>query len=71
MRAVLSVMRAFVSAGFRPRGALARGLVAALAVKLCVVVIFRLFLFSEAERPRMDPSAMDAHLTAPAADKGY
>jgi hypothetical protein len=45
---------------------LARAITLTLAVKLCVVVAMRLFLFDGAHRPVIDASAMDARLTAPA-----
>jgi hypothetical protein len=45
---------------------LARAVTLTLAVKLCVVVAMRLFLFDGAHRPVIDASAMDARLAAPA-----
>lgn len=68
MRAVLLSLRAFASAGLRPKTPLARGIVTALAVKLCVVVALRLFFFGDDDRVRVDPSVMDGRLSAVVAD---
>lgn len=68
MRAVLLSLRAFASAGFRPKTPLARGIATALAVKLCVVVALRLFFFGEDDRVRVDPSLMDHRLSPAIAD---
>lgn len=62
MRAVLASLRAFVSAGLRPRTPLARGIAAALLVKLCVVVALRLFVFGGDDRVKVDSSVMDDRL---------
>lgn len=62
MHAVLGTLRVFVSAGLRPRSPLARGIAVTLAVKLCVVVAMRLFLFGADERVPVDPSVMDGRL---------
>lgn len=62
MHAVLTAFCAFVSAGLRPRTPLARGIVATLAVKLCVVVAMRLFLFGGDDRVAMSQSVMDDRL---------
>ena len=62
MRAVLATLRAFVSAGLRPRTPLARGIAAALLVKLCVVIALRLFVFGGDDRVRVDSSVMDDRL---------
>lgn len=70
MHAVLMAVCAFVSAGFRPRTPLARGIVATLCVKVCVVVAMRLFLFGGDDRVVVNPSVMDGRLTAAAAREG-
>lgn len=49
--ALLSSLAAFAKAGVRPRTPLARAIVVALAIKLCVVVTARIFLFGAADRP--------------------
>lgn len=56
-------------AGLRRLGGdspLARAITLTLAVKLCVVVAMRLFLFDGAHRPAIDESVMDDRLIAPA-----
>lgn len=63
MRAVLISLRAFAQAGLRPKTPLARGIVTALVIKLCVVVALRLFVFGDDDRVRVDPSVMDARLS--------
>lgn len=63
MRAVLTTLRAFVAAGLRPKTPLARGIVLALCVKVCVVVAMRLFLFGSDTRVAVDHSVMDDRLT--------
>lgn len=62
MHAVLTALRAFLSAGFRPQTPLARGIVAALCVKVCVVVAMRLFLFGGEDRIPVDQSVMGSRL---------
>jgi hypothetical protein len=62
MHAFLATLRAFVSAGFRPRTPLARGIAATLAVKLCVVVALRLFVFGGDARVPVNSSVMDDRL---------
>ncbi len=63
MHAVLSSLRAFILSAWRPRTALARGIRVVLCVKLCVVVLMRLFLFGTDDRPMVDQSAMDTRLS--------
>lgn len=63
MRAVLTSLRAFAAAGLRPQTPLARGIVLALCVKVCVVVAMRLFLFGGDMRVAVDPSVMDHRLS--------
>lgn len=48
---------------------LARAITLTLAVKLCVVVAMRLFLFDGAHRPAIDESVMDDRLIAPASHR--
>lgn len=62
MHAVLTALSDFARAGLHPRTPLARGLVAALLIKVCVVVAMRLFLFGDADRVAIDQSLMDRHL---------
>ena len=63
MRAVLSSLGVFISNGARPRTPLAKGIVLTLAIKVCVVVAMRTFLFGDADRVRVDASVMDHRLT--------
>lgn len=63
MHAILMSLRAFAVAGLRPRTPLARGIAATLALKLCVVVALRLFVFGGDDRVRVDPSLMDDRLS--------
>lgn len=70
MHAVLMAVRAFVSAGLRPRSPLARGIVATLCVKVCVVVALRLFVFGGDARVTVDPSVMNGRLMPAAARDG-
>lgn len=58
MRAVLSSLADFVSAGLRPRTPLAKAISVALLVKLCVVVAMRIFLFGADQRPHTDASVL-------------
>ncbi len=62
MHAFLTTLRAFAAAGLRPRTPLARGIAATLAVKLCVVVALRLFVFGGDARVPVDTSVMDGRL---------
>ncbi len=68
MSAVLTSLRAFALAGFRPKTALARGIAVTLTIKLCVVVVLRLFVFGSDARVRVDPSLMDQRLSPAVAD---
>ena len=62
MPPLLSAFAGFVSAGLRPRTALSKTIVVALAIKLCVVVAMRIFLFSGDDRPRIDSDAAERRL---------
>lgn len=62
MHAFLATLHAFAAAGLRPRTPLARGIAATLAVKLCVVVALRLFVFGGDARVPVSSSVMDSRL---------
>jgi hypothetical protein len=57
--ALVSSFTAFLKAGVRPRTPLARAIVVALVIKLCVVVTMRIFLFGADQRPVVDEASMD------------
>jgi hypothetical protein len=59
MKAVLSSLADFISAGLRPRTPLAKAIAVALAVKLVVIVSMKVFLFSGDARPVVDDAVMD------------
>lgn len=59
MSALVTSFTAFLKAGVRPRTPLARAIVVALAIKLCVVVAMRIFLFGSDQRSVVDEAAMD------------
>lgn len=63
MRAILTTLHAFASAGLRPKTPLARGIAATLCVKVCVVVAMRLFLFGGDSRVPVNHSVMDDRLS--------
>jgi hypothetical protein len=58
MKAVLFSLADFVHAGLRPRTALARAIVLALAVKLVAIVAIKLSLFSGDAQPFVDAAAV-------------
>ncbi|WP_019645897.1 hypothetical protein [Novispirillum itersonii] len=62
MHAVLTSLHAFLSAAIRPRTPLARGITAALCIKLMVVVAMRFFLFGAESRAPVTESIMTDHL---------
>jgi len=59
MKAILSSLADFISAGLRPRTPLAKAIPVALAVKLVVVVSMMVFWFSGDARPVVDDTVMD------------
>jgi hypothetical protein len=59
MKAVLSSLADFLSAGLRPRTPLAKAITVALVVKLVVVVSMKVFLFSGDARPVVDDAVMN------------
>ncbi len=59
MSALVTSFTAFLKAGVRPRTPLAKAIVIALAIKLCVVIAMRIFLFGADQRPVVDETAMD------------
>ena len=59
MKAILSSLADFISAGLRPRTPLAKAITVALAVKLVVVVSMKVFWFSGDARPVVDDAVMD------------
>jgi len=67
MSALVTSFTAFLKAGVRPRTPLARAIVVALVIKLCVVVAMRVFLFGADQRPVVDEASMD-RLFAPHAE---
>lgn len=67
MSALVSSLSAFVQAGFRPRTPLARAIAVALALKLCVVVAARIFLFGADARPVVNEETVVRLLAPPAA----
>lgn len=61
MSALWLSFRDFLKAGARPRTPLARAIVVALAIKFCVVMAMRIFLFGADHRVTVtDASMMDA-----------
>ena len=66
MPPLLSALAGFVSAGLRPRTPLAKTIVVALAIKLCVVAAMRIFLFGGDARPEIDSDAARHLLFGPA-----
>lgn len=67
MSALGTSFTAFLKAGVRPRTPLARAIVVALSIKLCVVVAMRIFLFGADQRPVVDEASM-RRLFAPQAE---
>lgn len=67
MTGVARSIAAFLGAGIRPRTPLARAIVVALTLKLCVVVSMRIFLFGPDHRPVVTEASM-TRLFAPAAE---
>jgi hypothetical protein len=69
MSGLLSSLAAFAKAGIRPRTPLARAIAVALAIKLCVVVSARIFLFGADSRPVVNEEAVVRHLSPPAVSR--
>lgn len=69
MSALLSSLAAFVKAGIRPRTPLARAIAVALAIKLCVVVAARIFLFGADARPVVTEETVNRLLAPPAVSR--
>lgn len=67
MSALLSSLAAFLKAGIRPRTPLARAIAVALAIKLCVVVSARVFVFGADQRPVVTEETVSRLLAPPAA----
>jgi hypothetical protein len=65
MSSLLSTLAEFVSAGLRPRTPLAKALVLTSLVKLCAVVLLRLFPFNSASLPPVDHEATQLRLFGP------
>jgi hypothetical protein len=65
MSALGSSLAAFAAAGLKPRTPLARAVVAALTIKLCVVVAMRIFLFGADQRPVVTEETMVRLLAPP------
>ena len=59
MSALVSSFSAFVKAGVRPRTPLAKAIVVALTIKLCVVVSMRIFLFGLDQRPVVTEASIE------------
>lgn len=66
MSALVMSFTAFLKAGVRPRTPLARAIVVALVIKLCVIVTMRIFLFGADQRPQVDETSLQ-RLFAPQA----
>jgi hypothetical protein len=66
MSGVFPTLAAFAEAGLRPRTPLAKAIVVALVIKLCVVVAMRIFLFGSDARVAVDEASM-TRLFAPTA----
>ncbi len=64
MSPVLRTLGAFVHEGVRPRSRLARALVPVLAVKVCLVLLAKVFVFGGDHRVTVTPSLMDQRLGA-------
>jgi hypothetical protein len=67
MPGMLPSLAAFLRAGVRPSTPLAKAIVVALAVKVCVLVVMQGFLFGRGSRPVVDAAAVTRHF-APAAE---
>ena len=67
MSGLTASLSAFLKAGVRPRTPLARAVVAALVLKLCVVVAMRVFLFGADARPAITEASLTQHLGPAAA----
>jgi|CEGD01.1.fsa_nt_gi hypothetical protein len=65
MQGVLGTMGVFLSNGLRPRSRLARALVPILLLKVCLVILAKIFVFGGEHRIDVTPSLMGDHLTAP------
>ena len=68
MRAIVSSLAAFLSAGLRPRTPLAKAIVFVLVIKLIGIAGMKVFMFSDSAQPVVDANVM-AHVvgvTAPA-----
>lgn len=65
MSALLASLAAFLKAGIRPRTPLAKAITVALAIKLCVVVSMRIFLFGADQRPVVDEASMERLIAPP------
>lgn len=64
MRAIFSSLALFVSAGIRPRTALAKAIVLVLVLKLIGIAGIKLFMFSDNAQPVADAAAV-ARLVGP------
>jgi hypothetical protein len=64
LRAIFSSLTAFVSAGVRPRTALAKAIVLVLVLKLIGIAGIKLFMFPDNARPVADAAAI-ARLVGP------
>jgi hypothetical protein len=58
---VLVSLRAFLMAGLRPKTPLAKAVVTVLLIKVVLILVLRLTLFSSAERPHIDAESAQAH----------
>lgn len=64
MSAVLRSLGAFLASGVRPRGRLARAIVPVLVVKVCLVLLAKIFVFGGENRVEVTPDMMDHRLGA-------
>ncbi|MCA1941108.1 MAG: hypothetical protein LDL26_08935 [Caenispirillum bisanense] len=66
MRGVLGSLRAFLASGVKPRGRLARAIVPVLVIKVCIVLLAKVFVFGGDNKVVVTPDSMSDRLTAPA-----
>lgn len=62
MSAVLSTLGDFLRSAVRPRSRLARALVPILAIKLCIILLARLYFFDADHRIEVTPDMMNDRL---------
>ncbi len=65
MRGVLGSLRAFLASGVKPRGRLARAIVPVLVIKVCIVLLAKVFVFGGEHKVIVTPDSMGDRLTVP------